>query len=112
MSTSILKTRAKKLRTNQTDAETKLWWSLRHRQLNNVKFRRQHVIEGYIVDFISLDKKLIIEIDGSQHNENVAYDAKRTVILKNKGFKVIRFWNNEVLDDLEAVLESILKALD
>ena len=99
--------KAKNLRKNQTDAEGLLWRYLRNRQIANSKFRRQHIIGSYIVDFICLEKALIIEIDGGQHTENVAYDERRTAYLESKGYKVIRFWNNEVFSDMETVLSVI-----
>ena len=103
---------ARKLRQNQTDVEKILWYKLRNKQVENIKFRRQYVIGEYIADFISVEKKLIIELDGGQHNEESAknYDQKRTIFLENKGYKVLRFWNNEVLENLPEVLESIRKA--
>jgi very-short-patch-repair endonuclease len=79
--------------------------------MQGFKFRRQHVLQGYIVDFVCLEAKLIIELDGSQHAEQKNYDEKRTLKLKENGFQVIRFWNGEVLDFLEAVLEVIYSAL-
>ena len=96
---------ARNLRKNQTDAEKVLWRQLRDRQLLNYKFRRQFVIEQYIVDFVCLDLKLIIELDGSQHNEEV--DSERTLFLTQRGFKVIRFWNNDLFTNLAGVLEQI-----
>mgnify|MGYP000350114428 FL=1 len=96
---------ARNLRKNQTDAEQVLWLQFRNRRFLNYKFRRQFVIEPYIVDFVCLDLKLIIELDGSQHNEEV--DAERTLFLTQLGFKVVRFWNNDVFTNLEGVLEQI-----
>ena len=93
------------LRKNQTDAEQILWLQLKNRRLLNHKFRRQFAIEPYITDFVCLDLKLIIELDGSQHNEQV--DSERTKFLNQRGFKVIRFWNNDLFTNLEAVLEQI-----
>ncbi len=88
--------KARKLRNNQTDAEKRLWSCLRNRQLHGYKFRRQYPVGPYIVDFICLNKGLIIELDGGQHLEQEAYDARRTLFLNQKKFKVIRFWNNEM----------------
>ncbi|NOQ94490.1 MAG: DUF559 domain-containing protein [Methylophaga sp.] len=102
-----LKNYARKLRKNSTDAEYKLWQSIRARQLLNYKFRRQSVIGKYIVDFICLSAKLIIELDGGQHAEQVDYDLKRTQYLESQGYHVIRFWNNEVLQQHDEVLEKI-----
>ena len=98
-------TLARNLRKNQTDVEQILWLQLRNRRLLNYKFRRQLPIDPYIVDFVCLDLKLIIELDGSQHSEQV--DEERTLFLGQRGFRVIRFWNNDLLDNLEGVLEQI-----
>lgn len=104
---------ARGLRQRQTDAEKALWAKLRNRQLEGVKFRRQQPVGSYIVDFASFERKLIIEIDGGQHNEDKPKerDAERTARLEERGYRVIRFWNNEVLMNLEGVLESIREAL-
>jgi len=104
---------ARKLRREQTDAEKTLWMKLRHKQLEGVKFRRQQPIGPYIVDFVSFARKLVIEIDGGQHDEeNVrAKDERRTAWLEERGYRVLRFWNNEVLMNLEGVLERIREAL-
>jgi very-short-patch-repair endonuclease len=102
----------KSLRQSQTDAENILWYYLKNRNMKRLKFRRQHVLQGYIVDFVCLEKKLIIELDGSQHVNQEAYDAIRTKVLENDGFKVIRFWNNDVLERIGIVLEVIYSALD
>jgi very-short-patch-repair endonuclease len=101
----------KSLRHTQTDAENALWYHLKSRNILGVKFRRQHVLRNYIVDFVCLEKKLIIELDGSQHAEREAYDAVRTRVLVREGFRVMRFWNHEVLEDIEIVLEVIFNAL-
>jgi len=103
--------RARHLRNLQTDAEQLLWQRLRNSQLVDSKFRRQHVIGRYIVDFVCLEKKLVIEIDGSQHIEQQLYDSQRTRYLVSKGFEVIRFWNNEVLQELDNVLDVIYSNL-
>ena len=89
---------AKNLRHNMTREEVKLWNVLRNRQLMNLKFRRQVPIGKYIVDFFCTDKNLIIELDGGQHNEldNIKYDKIRTAYLSHQGYKVLRFWNDEV----------------
>jgi len=103
--------KAKELRRNMTEAERLLWHHLRAKQMAGFKFRRQEVIGNYIVDFACLKKKLIIEIDGGQHAENVEYDHKRTRYLERLGFKIIRFWNNEVLRNIGGVLQVILEQL-
>lgn len=102
-----MKERARALRVRQTDAERLLWSRLRNRQFAGYKFRRQEVIGAYIVDFICLEAKLIIELDGGQHGTQIEYDAERSRYLNRLGFKVLRYWNNDVLRNLEAVLESI-----
>ena len=104
---------ARVLRHRQTDAERKLWNELRNLQLEGIKFRRQQPIGHYIVDFISLDKKLIIEIDGSQHDEELIKekDEQRTKWLEGEGYRVLRFWNNEVLTNIEGVFTFIQEAL-
>ena len=98
---------ARDLRHNSTDAERLLWRHLRNSQLEGVKFRRQQPIEAYIVDFVSLDKRLVIELDGGQHAENVEYDKQRDACLRSNGFVVLRFWNNDVIKNSEGVLEVI-----
>ena len=103
---------ARSLRRNQTEAEKVLWRQLRAKQMLGYKFRRQFPIAPYIVDFVCLDLKLIIELDGSQHVEQAAADLTRTVFLNQCGFEVVRFWNNDVFEDFNGVLESIrLKAI-
>ena len=106
-----MKKRARGLRKNQTDAEKRLWSHLRNRQLSGCKFRRQHEIGNYIVDFICLEKKLIIELDGGQHANQIRYDSQRTTILESLGYTVIRFWDNEVLTKTQNILEAIHKIL-
>ena len=98
---------ARKLRRTSTDVERKLWHRIRDKQIDNFRFRRQRPIGKYIVDFICLDAKLIIELDGGQHAENVAYDDKRTAFLESLGHRVLRFWNNEVLENMDGVLERL-----
>ena len=100
---------AKNLRSNQTDSENIIWQNLRAKRLNNIKFRRQVPIGKYIVDFVNLDKKLIIELDGSQHLETIQYDSKRTEYLTNLGYKVVRFYNNDVINNLESILNKIVE---
>ena len=98
---------ARELRGNQTDAEGVLWNALRNRQLLNLKFRRQHPIGNYIADFCCIEKGLIIELDGSQHEERASYDEERTKWLKEHGFQVLRFWNHEVAPNPEGAVEKI-----
>lgn len=105
--------RARALRRNQTDAETLLWSRLRGRQLQGFKFRRQHPLGAFTLDFVCLDAGLAIEIDGGQHSEPAAqaHDARRTTFIEQQGLRVIRFWNHEVLTETVAVLEKILQTL-
>jgi len=102
---------ARELRQNLTDAEKKLWLVLRAHQMGGVQFRRQHAIGPYIVDFCSPRRKLIIEVDGGQHAEQKEYDAERTAFLGSKGYRVLRFWNHEVLGNFEAVTGVIFEAV-
>ena len=105
---------ARKLRNNMTEQEKRLWYYLRKRFINNCSFRRQYPIGNYIVDFICRKKNLIVEIDGGQHNDkNIKmYDTERTNYLETKGYKVLRFWNNDVDNNLEGVLNEIMKNLN
>jgi very-short-patch-repair endonuclease len=100
---------AHRLRAKSTDAESELWFHLRASRLNGLKFRRQHPIPPYVVDFYCESARLVVEADGSQHNESV--DAVRTRFLESRGLKVLRFWDNEVLTSMEGVLEAILNAV-
>ena len=102
---------ARELRGNATDAERLLWRFLRNRHLSGYRFRRQVPLGPYVADFACLRARLIVEIDGSQHDEHLLEELERTHHLARLGFRVIRFWNNEVLLQTEAVLESILEAL-
>jgi ATP-dependent helicase HrpA/adenine-specific DNA-methyltransferase len=101
---------AKRLRRNMTDAELLLWSKLRRHQIHGLMFRHQTSIGHYIVDFACLTIKLIIEVDGGQHNINKAADERRTRWLEARGYRVMRFWNNEVLQNLDGVLEVIWRA--
>ena len=107
MQSQLLKERSRHLRKNMTIAEKKLWAHLRNKKFNHVRFRRQAVLGNYIIDFISLDPKVIIEVDGSQHADQVIYDQARTEYLSRFGYKVLRYWNNEVLNNIEIVLHDI-----
>lgn len=97
----------RKLRREMTDAERWLWRRLRLKQVEGYKFRRQHPVGGYVVDFVCLERKIIVEIDGGQHTEHLAYDSRRSGELRSRGFRIVRFWNHEVLNDIDAVLEVI-----
>ena len=103
---------AKTLRKNQTEAEKKLWFYLRDRRFLGLKFRRQHIVDPYIADFCCIDMRLIIELDGSQHFLNDKQDNKRTQYLNQKGYRVLRFWDHDVLKDENAVLNAIKNYLN
>ena len=103
--------RARALRLSSTDAERALWQRLRGRHLNGCKFRRQFPVAGFVVDFVCLERSVVIELDGSQHFEQSAHDEGRTAVLAKCGFRVLRFWNNDVLANLDGVLEEILRQI-
>jgi very-short-patch-repair endonuclease len=100
----------RRLRHQQTDAERKLWFALRDRRLDGFKFVRQEAIGGYIADFACRERKLIVEADGGQHADSVE-DRRRDAELKAEGYRVLRFWNNDILKNRDGVLETILSAL-
>ncbi|MCH7634437.1 MAG: endonuclease domain-containing protein [Proteobacteria bacterium] len=104
--------KARELRKNPTNAEQALWKHLRMRQIGGYKFRRQQPIGPYIVDFVSFERKVIIEVDGGQHSQQTEYDAERTAWLNAQGYRVLRFWNNQILEEVEAVKAGILKVLE
>ena len=99
--------RARKLRRNATEAEKRLWARIRNRQISGAKFRRQTPIGRYIVDFACKEHRLIVEIDGGQHATAQTRDQRRTRVLEGHGYRVIRFWNHELLENLDGVLISI-----
>ena len=101
-----------RLRRNMTEAESKLWRALRLQQFSGFKFRRQHPLGNYVLDFVCLSAKVVIEVDGSQHAEAVAVDEERSRFLEGAGFRVLRFWNNQVLGETEAVLIRIGEELE
>ena len=105
------KARARRLRRQSTDAERALWSKLRDRRLGGVRFRRQAPVGSYIADFVSHERKLIVELDGGQHDVRRAYDGRRTRWLESRGYKVLRFWNDDVLLRLAPVLEAIAREL-
>jgi len=113
MQNALQVTLAKELRAKQTEAEKILWFKLRKRQLHVAKFRRQQRIGSYIVDFVCLEKRLIIEIDGGQHNEAPIKenDEQRTRWLEAKGYQIFRFWNNDIIQNTDGVLEKIREVL-
>jgi very-short-patch-repair endonuclease len=99
--------RVRQLRVDATDAERRLWGVLRDRRLAGFKFRRQHRLGPFIVDFICFESRLVIEADGGQHVDN-AYDERRTAWLEQRGWRVIRFWNTDILTNIDGVQEMIL----
>jgi very-short-patch-repair endonuclease len=103
--------RARRLRRDQTDAEKKLWTRLRARRFGEFRFRRQFPIGNFIADFACPRARLVIELDGGQHMDGAAKDAWRTKLIEQRGYRVIRFWDAEVLTDIDCVLERIEQAL-
>jgi very-short-patch-repair endonuclease len=99
------------LRNNATDAERTLWQQLRNKQVGGCKFRRQHPCGNYILDFVCLERRVVVEVDGSQHFEAAGYDNARTLFLRSARFGVLRFWNNQVFRELDGVLEIIRREL-
>ena len=103
--------RARRLRKESTEAEKLLWSHLRRHQMLGFQFRRQEPIGRYIADFVCYKRRLIIELDGGQHQEQTDYDNERSLVLNSHGFRVVRFWNNDVLSNMEGVLAAIVIAL-
>src|SRR5690348_4582182 len=104
--------RARELRVAQTEVEKRLWYRVRNRQLAGCKFRRQAPVGRYIVDFVCFERRLVIELDGGQHAASSEADGIRTSWLRSQGFVIMRFWNNEVIDNIEGVLHSVAAMLD
>lgn len=104
-------TRARELRQFSTDVEKLLWSRLRARRLEGFKFRRQTWIGPFIVDFVCPEAKLVVEADGAQHGEAIEYDPRRDRLLADRGYRVLRFWNNDVSNNMEGVLTAIAAAL-
>ena len=109
---AVTTTRARSLRRDMSDAESLLWHRLRYKQLNGHRFRRQHPVGKFIVDFACIESKLVIELDGGQHQEQTDYDNQRTVVLQVHGWRVLRFWNNDVLSNIEGILSEIADELE
>ena len=105
------RSRARRLRAERTLAEHRLWMRLRARQLDGCRFRHQFPIGGYVVDFVCRRRRLVVEVDGGQHAERREADAARTAWLERRGYKVVRFWNSDVLEAIEGVVETILAEL-
>ena len=103
---------ARELRSNLTDAKWRLWQKLKRRQIAGVKFRRQQPIGYFIVDFVCFEHRVIVEVDGGQHAAQLHYDEQRTRWLEAQGYRVLRFWNNDVLANTEAVAQAVLDAVE
>jgi very-short-patch-repair endonuclease len=112
MNVREINAKARQLRRSMTLAERTLWRVIRDKQINDSRFRRQRPIGKYIVDFVCLEVKLILEVDGGQHASQVEYDAVRTAFLESLGYRVLRFWNNDVLQNTDGVATVILGALE
>jgi very-short-patch-repair endonuclease len=108
----MLKQKARDLRKNLTNAERILWNQLRLKQVGGHKYRRQHPLGNYIVDFVCLEKRLVIELDGGQHAEQSLYDENREAWIISQGYQVLRFWNNQIFNELDAVKQTIYKNLN
>ena len=108
---TTLRERARQLRREQTNAEKKLWACLRSRQLGDFKFRRQFVIGPFIADFCCFEQRLLVELDGGQHGDQIAADRRRSDFLLARGYHVLRFWDNEVMKNIRGVLQQIADAL-
>jgi very-short-patch-repair endonuclease len=104
--------RARQLRNESTDAERRLWYFLRRQQLAGHKFRRQYPLADYIVDFICVPARLVVELDGGQHLEAFEYDERRTALLQREGYRVLRFWNDDVLLRTDDVVAEIFRVLE
>ena len=100
------------MRRDLTNAEKLFWWEVKDRRLDGHKFRRQHPIGPYIADFACIESKLVVEVDGGQHADAIAYDRQRDSYLQSQGFRVLRFWNADVLTNMESVIDTILVALN
>ena len=112
MQTTNRTVRARQLRKNLTDAEQGLWNIIRNRQVSGYRFRRQAPIGPYIIDFVCFENRLVIEVDGGQHLERADYDAERTAWLESAGFRVVRFWNNQVLQEKDAYGKRFLRRFE
>ncbi|MBI4808573.1 MAG: DUF559 domain-containing protein [Nitrosomonadales bacterium] len=108
----ITTARARRLRSDMTDVERRLWSAMRGKQLEGCRFRRQHAIGAYIADFACVERMLVIELDGGQHQDQKTYDNTKSRYLNHQGWQVVRFWNNEVLENLDGVLEVIVEKLN
>lgn len=109
---ALIRDTARRLRHEQTESEQKLWARLRRRQLEGFKFRRQHPIGAFFADFFCTEAKLVIEVDGSQHADELARDQSRTEFLRGAGYDVLRFWNHEINSEIDTVVQRIADALE
>lgn len=109
---SSIKSRVRDLRHESTEAEGRLWSRLRAHRLSDIHFRRQYPVGPYIVDFCAPERRLVIEVDGSGHLDQVEYDQERSGYLETAGYKILRFWNDEILKDVDTVLGVILETLE
>ena len=109
--TVLRRSNAKRMRREPTDAEKLFWWEVRDRRLDGHKFKRQYLLGGYIADFVYIEQKLIVELDGGQHAEATEYDAKRSAVLQSLGFRVLRVWNAEIFTNMEGVIDAVLAEL-
>ena len=111
---NYLNEKARELRKNMTPQERKLWNILKNKQFYGYRFRRQFPIERYIVDFVCREKKIVIELDGGQHNQpnDIQYDVERTAFLNSEGYQVLRFWNNDIDKNLHGVYKKLQEAFD
>ena len=108
----LIRDTARRLRREQTEWEHNLWTRLRRRQLKGFKFRRQHPIGPFFADFFCPEAKLVVEIDGSQHADELALDKNRTEFLRDAGYRVLRFWNHEIRSEIDAVVQRICDGLE
>jgi very-short-patch-repair endonuclease len=99
------------MRRELTIAEKHFWWEVKDRRLDGHKFRRQHPIGPYIADFACIEGRLVVEIDGGQHADTIAYDRQRDSYLESRGFRVLRFWNADIFTNMEGVIDAVLAAL-
>lgn len=102
---------AKRMRHEPTEAEKLFWWEVRDRRLDGHKFKRQYLVGGYIADFVCIEQKLIVELDGGQHAEATEHDEMRSAILQSLGFRVLRVWNAEIFTNMEGVIDAVLAEL-
>lgn len=109
---SLTRDAARKLRRDQTEAERKLWARLRSSQLNGFKFRRQHPLGPFFADFFCMEAKLVIELDGAQHADQSGSDDRRTEFLRSAGYVVLRFWNHQVISEIDEVVQRIADVLE